>query len=159
MSKRLPKAFSRLTLSISLSLALATIGAPALAALGGNFSSVQTDRTRLAARLVSTAAGPCTLHALTLQNGAVTEYARADGLIFAVTWRGPARANLRQLLGGYFDTLQADNAVPGGRRLRRPLAVNRADFAVRTGGHSGAFWGVAVLPQSAPSGCAVNPLQ
>jgi len=144
---------------LALSLAAMVFASPAMGALGGDTSSVQTDRTRLAARLNSALSGECTIHTLTLPNGVASEYARADGLIFAVTWHGPARANLRQLLGGYFDTFQSDNAVAGGRRPRRAPSVNRADFVVRTGGHSGAFWGVAVLPQAAPSGCTVNPLQ
>jgi len=140
-------------------IAAVILAGPALAALGGDVSSVQTDRIRLAAKLSSTPSGDCTIHTLTQPSGVVSEYARADGLVFAVTWHGPARANLKQLLGSYFDTFQSDNAVAGGRRSRRPPLVNRSDFVVRTGGHSGAFWGVAMLPQATPSGCAVNPLQ
>ena len=79
--------------------------------------------------------------------------------MFAVSWRGVARPDLRQLLGGYFDTFQSDNALHGGRRSRRPMAVNRSDFVVRTGGHSGAFWGVAILPQAAPAGFSASDLQ
>jgi len=144
---------------LALSLVLTVFASPALAALGGDISSVQTDRTRLAARLNSAPSGECTIHTLTLPNGVASEYARADGLVFAVAWHGPARANLRQLLGGYFDAFQSDNAAAGGRRPRRAPSVSRTDFVVRTGGHSGAFWGVAMLPPAAPSGCAVNPLQ
>lgn len=159
MPQTWPRAPRRRTTPIVVGLALATLAAPAMAALGGNIASVQADGAHMAAQLKSTAAGECTIHTLTRQNGTVSEYARADGLIFAVTWHGPARADLRQLLGDHFDTFQTDNAVAGGRRPRRPLVVNRSDFVVRTGGHSGAFWGVATLPQSAPSGCTVNPLQ
>ena len=89
---------------------------------------------------------------MTLANGGlVREFTRADGTVFAVTWRGPGRPDLRQLLGDHFQTLQADN-VRNGPRTRRPLSVNRSDFIVRTGGHSGAFWGVAFLPQHGARG-------
>ena len=134
--------------------------APAHAALGGAYDSVLADRAHLSAKLSSSPAATHTVHALTTANGGVArEYARPDGGVFAVSWRGPARPDLRQLLGGYFDTFQADNAPRGGRRARRPLAVNRADIVVHTGGHPGAFWGVAYLPKMTPAGFSARDLQ
>jgi hypothetical protein len=79
--------------------------------------------------------------------------------VFAVVWRAPGRPDLRQLLGGHFDTLQADNATRVGRRYRRPLAVSRSELVVQSGGHSGAFWGVAVLPGMEPPGFSLNDLK
>jgi hypothetical protein len=136
-----------------------TTPAPARAALGGPSSSVEADRAHLAARLSSRTAATYAVHTLTLSNNMVREYTAANGTVFAVSWRGVARPDLRQLLGGYFDTFQADNALHGGRRARRPMAVNRSDFVVRTGGHSGAFWGVAILPRAAPAGFSASDLQ
>ena len=136
------------------------LAAPAHAALGGAYESVLADRAHLAAKLSSSPAATHTVHALTMTNGGVArEYARPDGGVFAITWRGPARPDLRQLLGGYFDTFQADNAPRGGRRARKPLAVNRAEIVVQTGGHPGAFWGVAYLPRMTPAGFAARDLR
>ncbi len=135
------------------------IAAPAHAALGGAYASVEADRAHLSARMSSQASGGYTVHALTLANGVVHEYARIDGVVFAVTWQGPARPDLRQLLGGYFDAFQSDNALHHGRRARRPFSVNRSDFIVRTSGHPGAFSGVAYLPQMAPAGFSAADLQ
>jgi hypothetical protein len=132
---------------------------PAWAALGGGRESIDTDRRHLAARLSATAAATHTVHVLTMPNGEVIrEFARNDGTVFAVAWRGPARPDLRQLLGPRFDDVQADNVLPGGRRTRRPLAVRRPDFALTSGGHPGAFWGVAYLPALAPPGFPVKDL-
>ncbi len=129
------------------------------ATLGGARDSVDRDRASLSASLASTAAATHTVHALTLANGVVArEFIGASGVVFAVTWHGPARPDLRQLLGSYFNTLQADNAPRAGRRTRAPLAVNRADFVVESGGHSGAFWGVAFLPKLAPAGFSASAL-
>ena len=123
------------------------------AALGGGRDSVEGDRAHLAARLESIQGTSHTVHVLTLANGAVVrEYARPDGIVFALAWEGPARPDLRQLMGSRFSTLQADNIGPGGRRTRRPLSVHRADLLVSSGGHSGAFWGMAYLPKLAPAG-------
>jgi len=136
------------------------VAAPACAHLGGPRDSVDADRAHLAATLQSTAVGAHTVHVLTLANGGtVKEFARADGTVFAVTWHGAGRPDLRQLLGVHFDTLQADNAPHGGRRTGRPMAVNRPDFVVVTGGHSGAFWGVALLPRLQPAGFSTAELK
>jgi len=145
---------------LALCIGCSTYAATAHAALGAAYSSVETDRIHLSAKIKSTAAATYTAHALTLANGGVvTELTRPDGMVFAVTWRGPGRPDLRQLLGSHFDTLQADNATRVGRRIRRPMVVNRADFIVQTGGHSGAFWGVALLPQMEPAGFSANDLK
>jgi hypothetical protein len=134
--------------------------APASAALGEAYVSVEADRARLTARLSSTTAATHAVQTLTLANGGVArEYTRGDGIVFAVSWRGPGRPDLRQLLGGYFDQFQSDNALRAGRRARRPLAVNRADFIVQSGGHPGAFWGVAYLPRMAPAGFSLSDLK
>jgi hypothetical protein len=135
------------------------IATPAAAALGGGRDTVEADRTHLGARLTSSAAAGATVHALVLVNGGVVrEYARPDGVVFALTWRGPSRPDLRQLLGARFDALQADNVLPGGRRTRRPLTVRRSDFRLTSGGHSGAFWGAAYLPAQAPVGFSARDL-
>jgi hypothetical protein len=134
-------------------------GHPAEANLGGGRDSIDADGRRLSARMSAANAPTHTVHVLTMANGEVIrEFARPDGVVFAVAWRGPARPDLRQLLGPRFDTVQADNTLPHGRRTRRPLAVRRPDFAMSSGGHPGAFWGVAYLPALAPAGFPVRDL-
>lgn len=144
---------SKLCRLVCVAAAAAGLGAalPAHAFLGGAYASVTADRSHLAARMTSAAAATHTLHTLTLANGGmVREFSRADGTVFAVTWRAPGRPDLRQLLGEHFATLQADNTGRTGRFRRAPLKVNRSDFVLASGGHPGAFWGVAYLPQAAP---------
>jgi hypothetical protein len=141
---------------------LASAG-PAGAALGRAYSSVDTDRLTLGATVASTFAstfaGAYTVHTLTLPNhGVVKEFTRADGLVFALVWQAPGRPDLRQLLGDNFEIVQADNARVG-PRVRRPLAVNRANLVLKTGGHPGAFWGAALLPQLEPAGFSASDLK
>jgi hypothetical protein len=136
------------------------VASPASAALGAHAESVEADRAHLGAQVASSAAGAYTVHALTLANGAVDrEFIRADGAVFAIAWRGASKPDLRQLLGGYFDRYQAVAAAPHPRQRRRPPAVDDADFIVESGGHSGAFWGVAFLPKLAPAGFSVAALK
>jgi hypothetical protein len=54
--------------------------------------------------------------------------------------------------------MQADNVPSVSRRGRRPLRVDRRDFVLRSGGHSGAFWGVAYLPAEIPAGFSAGDL-
>ena len=133
----------------------------AAAGLGGAMESVEADRVRFAARMSSTGAAGYAVHALKMPNGGVVrEFTRPDGMVFAVTWRGPGRPDLHQLLGSLlFDRFQSDNVMPAGRRTHTPLASDHADFVVQTGGRPGAFWGVAFLPQAAPSGFSPSSIR
>lgn len=129
------------------------------AGLGRVSRTVEDDRAAMRAVSAATVRTGYTVHALTLPNGgAVSEFERPDGMIFAVTWRGPGRPDLRQLLGDAFDAVRQDNA-PGGRRMRRPLRVERSDVLVQSGGHPGAFWGAAILPRLEPAGFTPGDLQ
>lgn len=132
---------------------------PAEASLGRRFESVQVDRAHMAARMASQTLSTHAVHTLTLPNGGVVhEYADPDGVVFAVTWRGPGRPDLRQLLGDNFQTISGAS-VRAGRRVRAPIAMNSGDFVVHTGGHPGAFWGTAYLPAKIPAGFTAQDLQ
>ena len=136
-------------------LALALSGR-AQAELGGAVSTVQTDGKRMSARMISANMGGYMLHTLTRGNGGtVHELTNAKGQVFAVTWFGPGKPDLRSLLGRYFQTFQAANAGSGrGLRmpLRRPPQVNEPDLQIQTEGHMGWFRGVAFIPSLAPPG-------
>ncbi len=138
------------------------LSAPAHATLGGKAASIDADRSRLNARMASRAEHTTfTIHEMTQDSGTVTrEFVRPDGTVFAVSWQGPQRPNLKQLFGdSYFSRFQSDNKANPRIRMRRALTSTHSDFVVRTGGHSGAFWGFAYLPQTAPGGFPVQTLQ
>ncbi|HEX4739537.1 MAG TPA: DUF2844 domain-containing protein [Allosphingosinicella sp.] len=140
-----------------------TVAGPAQAELGGAVSTIQTDGKRMSARMVaSDMPGGYTLSTLTRPNGGtVHELANASGQVFAVTWSGPGKPDLRSLLGRYFETFQASNVGAGrGLRspLRRPPQVNQPDLQIQTEGHMGWFRGVAFVPSLAPAGFSVNNL-
>jgi hypothetical protein len=103
-----------------------------------------------------------TRHELSLPNGgSVHEFTNEQGQIFAITWYGPGKPDLRSLLGRYFATFQEASAGDASRRghfKRRPVAVNRSDLQIQTGGHMGYFWGVAYLPALAPAGFSISQL-
>ncbi|MBU6207348.1 MAG: DUF2844 domain-containing protein [Alphaproteobacteria bacterium] len=130
-----------------------------LAALGGgvDFGSVDRVRARVIHRAM--AVGSQTLHVMTLTNGGtVKELTNARGIVYALSWRGPGKPDLRQLLGPHFDELQAAAAQRPARWMRIPARVRSSTLVIETGGHPGAFWGVAYLPQSLPPGFSISAL-
>lgn len=133
----------------------------ASAELGGPISSVTTDRARMAARLSTVATSRYIRHELTRPNGGmVREFTNADGKVFAVTWAGPGKPDLRSLLGRYFTTFQA-NSVATARTmhsLRHPPRIAQPDLQIEVEGHMGWFRGVAYVPSLAPAGFAVADL-
>lgn len=134
-----------------IALAMTAIAPAAHAGLGKTADTVETDRVRLKARMNVRSSAGISIHQLTLDDGTVTREFVNDGKVFAVTWQGAARPNLKQLFGDYFPRFQAAN-TQSGPRMRRALAISNPDFVVRSGGHSGAFWGYAVLPEQVPAG-------
>ena len=127
--------------------------APVAAELGGSPTTLEADRSHFAAAMKSASAATHSLHTLTLPNGSIVhEYMDGDGVVFAVSWQGPSRPDLRQLLGASFDAFQTAVTPTRPGRLRRPLLVQQGDLVVHSAGHPGAFRGYAYLPQRLPAG-------
>ena len=135
---------------------IVALGLPqvAQASLGGSVDTITTDQSRMVVRSHAVArSGAGALHTLSLANGGeVREYTNATGMVYAIRWTGPGKPDLESLLGVHFATMQSDNPVTARRGMRRPPGVNRVDLKIVSGGHDGAFWGYAWLPQSVPSG-------
>lgn len=154
--------FSTASCRILLPLAAAfVITAPAHAELGGPLTSVHADGGRMGARIASQSMRGYARHDLTRANGGlVHEFTNAAGQVFAVTWAGPGKPDLRAVLGRYFATYQAAGS-DGGRMhriLRRPPQVDRSDLQIQTAGHMGWFRGVAFIPSLAPAGFVAGDL-
>ena len=135
--------------------------AAASAHLGGPASSVTTDRARMTASIRTVSTGRYSRHELTRPNGGmVREFTNADGTVFAVTWAGPGKPDLKTLLGPYFTTFQASSIATARQMhsLRHPPQVARSDLQIQVGGHMGWFRGVAFVPSLAPAGFSVSDL-
>jgi len=133
---------------------MVTMFAPglALATLGQDDSSVESDRAQLQAQRNITQSNGYSVHELTLPGGTqVREYLSPNQKIFAVAWSGPSIPDLQQLLGAYFSRYQAATARMA-RGLRRPVLLQESDLVIQSSGHARAFSGVAYLPQRIPSG-------
>lgn len=137
----------------------ACLASAAHADLGGSVSGVRADSARMNARMTSISQSGYTRHELTRGNGGmVREFTNAAGQVFAVTWSGPGKPDLRAVLGSYFTALQ-NNAT--GRRMhgfRQPQQVAQTDLQIQTGGHMGWFQGMAFIPSLAPKGVSTSDL-
>ena len=125
----------------------------ARATLGGDLTSVSTNTQVLGAKrqMQKVAAGE--RHELTLPSGIVVhEYVSPSGAVYAVTWRGPRKPDLRELLGPYFAQLSS-RASKGGHHQ---MNLEGTDFVVQSMGHRHSFTGRAWVPSLVPAGVKVD---
>ena len=118
-------------------LMMLAIPRPANASLGGDITSVQADNTRLQGTLRSTKNSNYTIEEVKAPTGLlVREYLSTSGQVFAITWQGPTRPNLQQVLGTYFKTYtQAAQTQTGRRVVRGPVVLRQGGLVVEMGGH------------------------
>ena len=139
---------------------VASVLAPgiALAALGGDASTVEHDATQLRAMRSVSATTAYSVHELqTAEGGTVREYVNPANKVFAVVWKAPIIPDLRQLLGDYFPRLNKAAQAIG--HARRGVDLKESDLVIRTGGHQRAFFGVAYLPAQMPQGVTLDSLR
>ena len=143
--------------SIIAVLLLAT--SPAMAGLGGDATSIETDRAHMKAAVARTLPSQkYTVHELQGAGGQVIrEYVSPDGTVFAVAWNGPQMPDLRQLFGAYFSVYQ--QAARAKHAGRGPLHIDQSDLVVHSGGHMRAFAGLAYVPQLVPQDVAIGELK
>ena len=83
----------------------------------------------------------------------VREYAAPSGTVFAVTWSGPTRPDMKQLLGDYFGRFVGERDHPRG-----PLRVDQSDVVIQSGGHMGSLHGRAWVRSLVPQGVDADAL-
>ena len=103
-----------------------------------------------------------TLREVTRDDGLIErEYLTADGVVFAVAWRGPHRPELSVLLGMRYATQMSQNALAlrqRGKGSHGTTSQADATFAVQASTHQRSSTGVAWLPQLLPAGVSPDAL-
>ncbi len=145
-------------LAAALSLGLALAGTAAQATLGGATATVETDRLQVGARVARIAHLAFTVHELsTADGGTVREYVSPAGVVFAVSWHGPAKPDLRQLLGSHFDTLGRSQNRQRGSHSQ--LAIHEGNIVFESQGRMRSFHGRAYLNDALPAGVTSNDIE
>jgi len=160
------KAFSS-TLPVALALgALLLVGeamAPAKAALGDRVASVQADRASMKGQLRTRSAPGYSVQEITSASGTVVrEYVSPAGVVFAVSWNGPAMPNLQQTLGTYFAQYQTSvrsrRTTRGLRQGHNHVEVHTPSLIVHAGGHMREYFGLAYAPSLLPPNLSISDL-
>ena len=137
---------------VALTVAGLAAASHALAALGGDVSSIDADRISLKGALTdfSTVKGYA-VHEITTASGVhVREYLASDGKVFAVSWQGPFIPDLKQMLGPYYARYARATSAPraGGKRH---LKIKQPGLVVESNGRMRAFYGKAWDPALLPA--------
>jgi hypothetical protein len=138
---------------------VALLAAPgvASAALGESVASVEPERARVHGTLRAIPTLQYTLHEITGADGTrIREFENAAGVVFALSWSGPFKPDLQQLLGAHF---AAFNSLPrGAESTRNAMQVATPQFVAQSSGHGRAFYGRAYLPEQVPPGVQLAEL-
>lgn len=89
----------------------------------------------------------------------VREFLNRNGIVFAVTWAGPAAPDLQRLLGTQFAVYTTALAARPRLGLQRSVRVATRDLVVESEGHLRNFTGRAYLPAMIPAGVSAAELR
>ena len=132
----------------------ASIGASA--SLGDSSASIAADHAQLRGTLRVRHQAECDVHEMVAAGGVVLrEYVAPNGMVFAVSWQGPAVPDMKQALGIYFERfLDAQRRIPRGA-----LILREPGLVLEMSGHMRSFSGRAYVPEMMPKGVRAADVQ
>lgn len=130
----------------------------ARAALGDDVAAVAADQVRMQASLQILRKSSYEIHELTYPTGTkVRHFVGDSGKVFAVSWSGGWRPNLRDIMGEHYD---AYIAATRGKRMARGVArIELPGMVVVMGGHQRAFFGHVYLTDLVPPGFLLEEIR
>ena len=135
---------------------------PVRAALGEPVASVQEDQVRMKGQVRTQSAPDYSVQEITAASGTVVrEYVSPSGVIFAVSWNGPAMPNLQQTLGTYFVQYQGNikaQRAAGERAGHNRVQIRTPSLVVHAGGHMRQYFGLAYVPSLLPTNLSISDL-
>lgn len=132
----------------------------AMASLGSNVGSVESDRAQMHANIKVAQHENYQVHEIQSPSGTVVdEYVSPSGEVFAVTWHGQFPPPMQQILGTYFQQYSAALQARPKTYGHHPLNIQEPGLVVQTGGHMRAYFGRAYIPSLIPPGMTLSQLQ
>jgi hypothetical protein len=151
----------RIIMSGFVSLGLAFAFDPAaLASLGGDAASIETDAAALRGTPIARPSPAYTVREIAGESSMdVHEFTNNRGVVFAVSWNAPVIPDLRLLLGSYFGRYTDALARLRQAGMHRSVRIDSPDLVVESSGHLRAYHGLAYLPSEVPAGVTTTELQ
>jgi len=132
----------------------------ARACLGGDLTSVLDDAAELHGAVQTSPLQQFEIKEITSDNGMrVREFLNRKGIVFAVTWAGPAAPDLQRLLGTQFAVYTTALTSRTRLGLQRSVRVATPELVVESAGHLRNFTGRAYLPAMLPVGVTTAELR
>jgi hypothetical protein len=152
----------RRSCAISALALIAQFSPRAHAALGEDVSAIANDQARLQASLQVRQNVRQNLHFAVHELSSpigikIREFVAESGRVFAVSWSGGWRPNLRDIMGEHYDRFIA--GTRGRRMARGPVRIDLPGMVVVMGGHQRAFFGHVYLTALVPADLALEDLQ
>jgi hypothetical protein len=130
------------------------------AGLGSNTASVLDDAAALNGTTSIEIRQQYSIREISAETGMhVREFLNQDGVVFAVSWSGPALPDLQQILGTHFAEYSAALAALTHPGMHRSVRVASSGLVVESGGHLRAYAGRAYLPALVPAGVSAADLR
>jgi hypothetical protein len=162
-SMKAPHSALPLALALGAVLLAGEAPAPAKAGLGDSVASVEADRVSMKGQLRTRSEPGYSVQEIAAANGGtVREYVSPSGVVFAVSWSGPAVPNLQQTLGTYFSqyvTAAKTQRAMGHRVSHHHLEIRAPSLVVHAGGHMRQYFGLAYVPSLVPQNLSISDLQ
>ena len=130
------------------------------ACLGGDLTSVLDDAAELRGAVQASPLQHFEIEEIVTDNGMhVREFLNRKGIVFALTWAGPAAPDLQRLLGAQFATYTTALTARAHLGLQRSVHVATPDLVVESVGQLRNFSGRAYLPAMIPIGVSTAELR
>jgi hypothetical protein len=130
------------------------------ASLGSSGASVLDDASALNGAISIEIRQQYSIREISAETGMhVREFLNQDGVVFAVSWSGPALPDLQQILGIHFAEYSAALAALTHPGIHRSVRVASSGLVVESGGHLRAYAGRAYLPALVPAGVSAADLR
>jgi hypothetical protein len=138
--------------------ALMQLSPPARGALGDDVAAEAKDRVRMHASLQIQQRVNYEVHELASTTGTtVREFVGPDGKVFAVSWSGGWRPNLRDIMGVHYDRFI--DSTRGKRRSAGLARIELPGLVVVMGGYLRTSFGQAYLTDLLPTGVQPQDLR
>jgi hypothetical protein len=139
---------------------LAVWAGQAHASLAGDAASILADADELHGVVESTAFRQFEIQQIVTDNGMqVREFLNRNGVVFAVSWAGPALPDLQRLLGSQFAVYAAALSAREHLGLHRSVRVATSGLVVESDGQLRSYVGRAYLPAMIPGNVSMADLR